>query len=204
MTENLSPAEPDPSATPEKQIQICLNCGNEVPVRFCSWCGQSIRDVRVSFRSLVVDFLGDVFTYDSKLFHTLKPLVTRPGALTLMFMQGKRARFVPPLRLYLFTSIIFFLVLAAALKPGTESSKVIISDDEAEVTSPSGQDNFQITGFDLPENSWWGKLLNEKIKSQEARLEKMGAVDAQNAILTAFLACCPRHFSFSCRFLHCS
>lgn len=99
---------PDPV---EESPSYCLNCGHEVEVWFCPSCGQSQKDLRVSFRTLTMDFLGDVFTFDSKLFRSLKPLFIKPGFLTKEFMEGKRVRYIPPLRMYIFTSILFFVTL---------------------------------------------------------------------------------------------
>ncbi|NIR48263.1 DUF3667 domain-containing protein [candidate division KSB1 bacterium] len=58
------------------------------------------------------EFLGDVFTFDSRFFRTFVPLIAKPGFLTVRFNAGQRVRYVPPLRLYLFVSVIFFFTLA--------------------------------------------------------------------------------------------
>ena len=47
---------------------------------------------------------------DSRLWRTLIPLAVRPGQLTLDYLEGRRARFMPPFRMYLVLSIVFFLV----------------------------------------------------------------------------------------------
>ncbi|CAM2007185.1 DUF3667 domain-containing protein [Acanthopleuribacter pedis] len=95
-----------PPAVPD-----CLNCGHPVALLYCPNCGQSLRDVRVSISSLVMDFLGDAFTFDSKLFRSMRPLFLKPGFLTREFMRGRRAQYIPPLRMYLFFSILFFLTI---------------------------------------------------------------------------------------------
>ena len=106
----------DESESP-KIPQYCRNCGYEVPQRYCTYCGQSSRDIRTSFHSLILDFLGDYFTFDSKLFRSVLPIFLKPGFLTAAFMAGKRVRYIPPLRLYIFSSIIFFLTLTAITDP---------------------------------------------------------------------------------------
>jgi hypothetical protein len=50
---------------------------------------------------------------------TLGPLVRRPGFLTLEYLAGRCASYVPPLRLFVFLSLIMFVILAMA---GTELS----------------------------------------------------------------------------------
>ena len=180
---------------------ICRNCGKEVQARFCSWCGQNSRDIRVSFMSLIHDFMGDVFTFDSKLFKTLRPLFFKPGALTAMFMEGKRARFVPPLRLYIFSSIIFFLVLTYMVRSGSDETThgVVISDGpNIELTSKETKEddddsmNFKISDGRFSEDNWLGRLANRKIDAQERKLNAMGAKSAEQAILKAFFSTLPK------------
>jgi hypothetical protein len=60
---------------------------------------------------LVHDFLGDTFAFDGRLWHTIPLLVARPGVLAAEYVGGRRARYVPPLRVYVFLSALFFGVL---------------------------------------------------------------------------------------------
>ncbi len=82
------------------------------PRNFCPECGQDSRDHKVSMRTLLSDFWNDVFTFDSRFFRSFLPLVSRPGALTEEYLRGRRVRYIPPLRLYLFISIAFFFLLS--------------------------------------------------------------------------------------------
>jgi Protein of unknown function (DUF3667) len=41
-------------------------------------------------------------------------LIRRPGMLTREFLEGRRARYISPLRLYLVASLVYFLISAAA------------------------------------------------------------------------------------------
>ncbi len=90
----------------------CLNCGTELKGDFCCHCGQKNKSYQVSLKQLFVDFLGDYFTFDSKFFRSMKPLLFKPGFLTNEYIAGRRIRYIPPLRLYLFISVIFFFILA--------------------------------------------------------------------------------------------
>ncbi|WP_158618225.1 DUF3667 domain-containing protein [Chitinophaga lutea] len=91
----------------------CLNCGTEVPDRFCSHCGQENVDTKESFGHLVSHFFQDITHYDSKLLLTLKSLFFYPGQLTRKYVAGHRADYVNPIRLYVFTSFLFFLMLGS-------------------------------------------------------------------------------------------
>ena len=44
-------------------------------------------------------------------YRTVKALVLRPGLLTNEFKSGRRASYVPPIRLYIFISFLFFFLL---------------------------------------------------------------------------------------------
>lgn len=60
--------------------------------------------------------LGETFETlthaDSRLWRTLRTLVSRPGELTREWSAGHRASYLPPIRLYLVLSVVFFLMVA--------------------------------------------------------------------------------------------
>lgn len=66
----------------------------------------------LSLRDMLGELLGNLISFDSRVWRTLVPLVTRPGELTARYLEGQRVRFVPPVRLYVFVSILHFLLLA--------------------------------------------------------------------------------------------
>lgn len=90
----------------------CLNCGHHLSDEdlFCPRCGQKFSRTTGTVKDFFVDFLGDYFTFDSKIFRSLIPLILRPGFLTTEYLIGRRVRYIPPLRLYIFISIVFFLI----------------------------------------------------------------------------------------------
>ncbi len=94
------------------QLPRCLNCGHELTGRFCAHCGQENRDLNVPFRQMLSEFFGDLLSFDSRLLRTLLPLLFKPGQLTRNYLAGQRIRYVPPVRLYIFISFLFFLSLA--------------------------------------------------------------------------------------------
>ena len=90
----------------------CKNCGAPIAGRYCSACGQSA-DVRIpSLGALLVDVLGDVFSFDSRIWHSLATLALKPGRLTSAYLEGQRARYTPPFRMYLVASLAFFLLFS--------------------------------------------------------------------------------------------
>jgi hypothetical protein len=95
-----------------EEINSCLNCGTLLPEtsKFCHNCGQKrVHPHDHSVWHLIVDSVGDFFHFDSKFFATLLPLFIRPGFLTNEYLQGKRARYFQPFKLFLFISFLYFL-----------------------------------------------------------------------------------------------
>ena len=90
----------------------CLNCGTQLNGPFCYYCGQPDRNFMRFFPALLRDLMEDLFDLDSRFMRTLKPLMFKPGRLTRDFMNGRRFRYTPPMRLYIFSSIAFFLLAA--------------------------------------------------------------------------------------------
>lgn len=93
----------------------CPNCGSGMApdAAYCSACGQAAVGDN-TFGHFLHQFLGDYFTFDSKITRSLKPLLFKPGELTLEYARGRRQRYVPPLRLFIFLSVLFFLVVGSA------------------------------------------------------------------------------------------
>jgi hypothetical protein len=88
----------------------CLNCGTELRGQYCGNCGQRARGRLISLWELLQDAFGDLFELDSRLWRTLIPLLARPGQLTRDYLEGRRARYMPPFRMYLVLSLVFFVV----------------------------------------------------------------------------------------------
>jgi hypothetical protein len=99
---------------PQAHSPACSNCGEALQPRFayCPACGQQTGRQIVPFVSLAKDFVEDYFSFDSKIFRSLYPLLLQPGFLTVEFLRGRRARYIPPLRMYLTISLLAFLLLA--------------------------------------------------------------------------------------------
>lgn len=91
----------------------CPNCGEPLTGRFCSACGQDQQADR-SLKALLGAFIDDAFDVDSRVWRSLRLLVTRPGLLSVEHRAGRRARYLPPVRLYLVGSVLFFTAVTLA------------------------------------------------------------------------------------------
>jgi hypothetical protein len=94
-----------PEASPD-----CPNCNARLRGQYCGNCGQRSRNRLISLWELISDGFGDLLEIDSRLWQTLIPMMFRPGRLTSDYLQGRRARYMPPFRMYLVLSVLFFVV----------------------------------------------------------------------------------------------
>lgn len=93
----------------ERKEKNCLNCGTTIVGRYCHNCGQENTEPKESVWHLITHFFNDVTHFDGKFFSTLKILLFKPGFLSKEYMLGRRVSYLNPVRMYIFTSFIFFL-----------------------------------------------------------------------------------------------
>lgn len=112
----------------DKKI-ICPNCEKEFDkhFEFCPHCGQRNKKLELQLKYFFNDFLSSSFNLDSKIIRTLQLLIFYPGKLTRLFLAGKRASYVPPVRLYLIISLVYFTLLSFV---GTDIAKISDSENE--------------------------------------------------------------------------
>jgi hypothetical protein len=105
------------SHIPLRKEKDCLNCGAEVQGRYCQDCGQENIVPHETFWHMVTHFFYDITHFDSKFFETVKDLLFKPGFLTKQYVLGKRAAYLHPIKMYVFTSAVFFLLFFSLFKP---------------------------------------------------------------------------------------
>ncbi|WP_432710713.1 DUF3667 domain-containing protein [Pedobacter sp.] len=106
----------------------CLNCGEHVEKHYCSNCGQQNLELKESFWGFISHSIAHYFHFDNKFFHTLVPLLSNPGQVTLDYLSGKRARYINPVSMYIFVSIVYFLVVYSPEQKNKEVSHVNIEN----------------------------------------------------------------------------
>jgi hypothetical protein len=116
----------------------CLNCNAEVAGKYCQVCGQENIEVKESVWHLVTHFFNDITHFDGKFFSTLRYLIFRPGFVSTEYMKGRRASYLNPVRMYIFTSAVFFLTFFSlydfdekSISRSSEINKKSISEIQA-------------------------------------------------------------------------
>jgi hypothetical protein len=113
----------------------CLNCGEPLHGPFCSRCGQRAVPAYPSLRELVGDAWHELSGYDGRVVRTFRQLLRHPGALTIEVMEGHRARYVSPVRIYLVASLLYFLVSAASPDLGDLNARAVETQDASAGTA---------------------------------------------------------------------
>ena len=112
--------------------QQCDNCYAVLHGDFCHRCGQEKKSYIRNVSGVVTEFFGEFSNWDTRVWRTLLPLWFRPGYLSRRYVNGHRVPYVPPLRLYLFTSIIAFLLLAKLVPDSTVNVNTPAATAEAD------------------------------------------------------------------------
>ncbi len=106
------------SHTAERKEKNCLNCGTIVQGRYCQNCGQENIVPKETFWHMFTHFFYDITHFDTSFFHTIHHLILRPGFLSQEYMIGRRASYPHPIKMYVFSSALFFLLFFSLFKPG--------------------------------------------------------------------------------------
>ncbi|MHA6204748.1 DUF3667 domain-containing protein [Dyella soli] len=118
----------------------CANCGASMQGEFCHECGQSIHSVLRPMHHMLEDTLDMVLHVDSRVLHTLPPLLNRPGFLTMEYFAGRRQRYVAPFRLMFVLCLLGFffchLVMDNVNFFMTDATTTVGTGDFARDTTP--------------------------------------------------------------------
>lgn len=175
----------------------CANCGAAVDGRYCANCGQATHGNR-SLGHMVADFLSSLFHLDTKLWRTVPMAVFRPGTLTRDYVYGKRARYISPLAMFLFSIFLMFFAFSTIEMPSDFGGARTVTAGElaqareglAEARADLEQaranpDPDQPQGLEarLAENAV--SLAEAHVQRLEAQLERQAAAAAADGDTTA-------------------
>ena len=128
MTEPTATPETPAAPEPTPAGKACGNCGAPLLGDHCYACGQPVKGLVRHFSSIIGDALDSVFNLDTRIFRTLGPLFAKPGHITREYFEGRRVRYVSPVRLFFFLTILAFFVAQFAVDIGQGAIKVDAED----------------------------------------------------------------------------
>ncbi len=112
----------------ERKEKNCLNCNAQVYGTYCHICGQENIEPKETTGHLISHFFQDITHFDGKFFSSLKLLIIKPGFLPREYMVGRRASYLNPIRFYVFTSALFFLIFFSLYKFDASKGITITGD----------------------------------------------------------------------------
>jgi hypothetical protein len=159
----------------------CPNCGESVTENFCPSCGQAVRDKRGPLFALLGDFFAEFFSIDGRHLRTAARLWS-PGRLTQLYLKGKRASYVPPVRVYFVASLVFFLLVGFPV-PKAENFNVWVDDMLIGRDEPDPDlGNIQLLSLDDTSSvsRWVEPYLSPKLE----QLQAMSAQDLLDGVVS--------------------
>ncbi len=180
---------------PESGPRACPNCHAVATHAYCPKCGQATHGLRASFRALIADFLTVWFGAEAKSWRSLKLMFRKPGALCVEYQQGRRARYVPPLRMYLFLSVMMLLI--AKCQGNLKDTKIFsTSSDTASEVPLLAPDELGPLEEGLSESwldpdSWWQGPIYSLLQRQTHRFDRMSGTEQSRSVSREMVANVP-------------
>lgn len=115
-----------------RKVEICHNCHTILSLEhnFCPHCGQENHDLKVPIGHLAFEVFEGFTHFDTKFYNTMSAIFTSPGKITKDFLEGRRGRYVPPVRLYFLISFVFFLGLGNWVNLSLENGTNFLSKEK--------------------------------------------------------------------------
>lgn len=126
-----------PGAAPPASTRRCENCGASLYGEHCHVCGQPTKGLVRRFSSVLGDFFDTVLNIDSRVLRTIGPLLAKPGFLSLEYFAGRRVRYVTPMRLFLFLSLLAFFAIQGSIEFNEQSQLVRIDAEPDDIDGAS-------------------------------------------------------------------
>lgn len=211
----------------ERKEKTCLNCqASPLYGRYCHVCGQENLEPRETVGHLILHFFNDFTHFDGKFFSTVKYLLKKPGFLPAEYLRGRRASYLNPIRMYVFTSAIFFLILFSlksqyrgkvTVTPGLPSAtRNMINKNDKGGNEPVLKSNFSglhqgefktVEAYDSAQNSlsdslrdgFWNKFMTRRFIVIEQEYRKDGRGYSEH-LIENFLHSFPKILFFSLPF----
>lgn len=138
------PTLTNPPMRRRRKTNACLNCSYPLDsdiYNYCPSCGQENTTTNVPIGSVIGDFLNNTMALDSRFTRSIVPFFIKPGLLTNMFNEGKRAAYSQPMRMYLVISLFYFTAVGLAgnklaMESNSTPTVVYKSDDSPKAFNP--------------------------------------------------------------------
>jgi hypothetical protein len=157
---------------------FCHNCGIRLTGPFCAACGQKARPLTVTLHDFLHEFIHETLHVDGRIVQTVRHLMLSPGFLTCEYLQGRRARWLSPIRMYIIFSITFFALSA-------------LTGVRVGVTADRNEGGFAFTFPNMP-RSGTAAGNSQEVEAEAKELGFDSAADMEESVDHAVLVWVPR------------
>jgi predicted nucleic acid-binding Zn-ribbon protein len=156
----------------------CLNCGyifqSEEHNNFCPSCGQKNQKL-LTLKETLEEFVGSIFSYDSKVYQSLLPFIFKPGKLTKEFIRGRRTHYIHPIRLYLVISLLYFTIASPLVIDFPEANTKVseMSNSHKRETQIAAYEDSLLINYKNPSAEKFyqkAQSLKDSLKKQKAKI----------------------------------
>lgn len=178
----------------------CLNCSTPLDTedKYCHQCGQLNSKKQLALKDFFGEFFSNIFSYDSRIWRTIKHLLFKPGFVSKQFIKGKRLSYANPFRFFLSVCIVFFLMIQTielVEKYTGEEVKKSISEN---YKRDSGANNSKTTAAskansevktlteeepkEIEEKPYVGKFIADQIREEQSNNKISDSLAVKNKI----------------------
>ena len=119
----------------------CLNCDTEFEGNFCPECGQSAKTGRFTMKFILQNLTTAILGRDGGVWFTLKNLFSRPGAMIVDILSGKRKKYFSPFPMLFFALTLYILITSVTtgfiVQEAFRQSDTVFTEGSEEIDSQS-------------------------------------------------------------------
>jgi hypothetical protein len=179
------------SSGPHKEGQ-CHNCRAALSGPFCHACGQKAGHLHRPIWELGHDFLHSILHWDGRIWFTLRAMLLSPARHVNDWINGRQMRYVPPIRLFVFISLLMIGLLTFSDIVLWQLQKVQLTDREMQANydaqdkqltcllasvSPSTSKEERCEKFTIFSTGYEGQFLSLQSKNSGLREDLIDSTD---------------------------
>jgi hypothetical protein len=167
-----------------RKVEICHNCHTILSLEnnFCPHCGQENHDLKVPIGHLAFEVFEGFTHFDTKFYNTMRAIFLSPGKITKDFLEGRRGRYVPPVRLYFLIAFVFFLGLGNWVNLTLQDETNFLSKEKIDGEYFGGLVKVNTPDKSKEELEKELAITQEKVVSIEKKKDTTGLFKAQEEI----------------------
>jgi hypothetical protein len=151
----------DSRVTPLAEGQTCVSCGGSNAGKFCLDCGEKKRAEHDYSAAHFLQLTFETLVHaDSRLFRTVRFLISRQGVLTQQFMLGRWKPYLSPIQLFVVINLLFLVVNAFSVL----------------LAPSSGAGLLQLVAYRSSQRDWTDILWKEGLRKRVSQLKNSTGV----------------------------